>query len=66
MKKRDGESRATLLLSSSSEGRRLGRRERVSGPASNLPGTWIIFRSKSPRSMSHHAWQWLSAWGCWK
>lgn len=59
--KRDGGSRVTLLLSSLSEGRRSGHRERVSGPASNLPETWIIFRSKSPRSMSHHAWQWLSA-----
>ena len=52
--KREGGSKVTPALSSSLEGRRLGHQERASGPAGSLPGTWIIFRSKSVRSMSHH------------
>ena len=53
--KRDGGRRVTLLLSSSVWGRRSGRRERVSGPARSFPGTWIIVRWKSARSMSQRA-----------
>ena len=53
--KREGGSKVTPVLSSLSVGRRSGRRERVSGLASSLPGTWIILRSKSVRSISHSA-----------
>ena len=53
--KREGGSKVTLVLSSLLVGVRSGWRERVSGPASSLPGTWIILRSKLVRSISHSA-----------
>ena len=62
--KRDGGSRVTPSLSRSEEGRRSGQQESVSGPARSLPGTWIIFRSKSERSRSQQACRRLRAWGC--
>ena len=55
--------RVTPSLSSSDWGRRSGRRERASGPARSLPGTWTIFRSKSARSMSQRACHRLRFWG---
>ena len=64
--KRDRGSKVTPLLSAPSEGRRSGRQERVSGPASSFLGTWIILRSKSARSMSQCACRRLSDWGWWK
>jgi len=61
--KREGGSKVTPSLSESEEGMRSGRWERASGPASNFPGTWIIFRSKLERSRSQQAWHWFRAWG---
>ena len=61
--KSEGGRRVTPLFSGVVEGRRSGRRERASGPASRDPGTWIIVRSKSARSRSQQAWWWFNAWG---
>ena len=53
--KSDGGRRVIPSLSLSERGRRLARWERASGPARSFPGTWIIFRLKSVRSMSQQA-----------
>ena len=54
--KREGGSRVTPSSSMEDGGRRSGKWEKASGPASSLPGTWSILRSKSERSRSQHAW----------
>ena len=50
--KREGRRKVTPALLLLSAGRRSGQRERASGLASSLPGTWIILRSKSVRSIN--------------
>ena len=62
--KREGGSRVMPSLSMEDGGRRSGRQERASGPASNFPGTWTILRSKSERSSGQHAWHQFNAWSC--
>ena len=64
--KGEGGRRVTPLFSRVVKGRRSGQQERVSGPASWDPGTWIMVRLKSTRSRSQQAWQQFNTWGSWK
>ena len=61
--KREGGRRVTPSFSGVAKGSKSGRRERVSGPVSWDPGTWIIVRSKSTKSRSQQACQQFSTWG---
>ena len=61
--KSKGERRVTLSFSRVVEESRSGQQERVLGPASWDPRTWIIVRLKSARSRSQWAWRQFSAWG---